>query len=177
MFTGRISGTCAHAAELVFTIQHYRHLGLNEVLAELSCTSLPQQWHRPRGSKIEPEPVSSMVFLKPKPTSRKKKPTKSNVNTRVGHINTIVATLKQTSVVTNAPFNLCRIPDVYPEEIKKLKVDPLLPLSYLLQEDVGLHQSNCGNMHEGSMLIYHLNNNILFQILLSLTLTAVLAKI
>ena len=74
MFTGRISGTCAHAAALVYTIQHYKRLGLNEVPAELPCTSLPQQWHRPRGSKIEPEPVSSMVFSKPKPTPRKKKP-------------------------------------------------------------------------------------------------------
>ena len=73
-------------------------------------------------------------------------------------------------MVTKAPFNLCRIPDVCPEEIKKLKVDPLLPLSYLLQEDVGLQQSICGNIQEGSMLKYHVgllihidvNNNTQF---------------
>ena len=58
---------------------------------------------------------------------------------------------------TKAPFNLLRIPYVCPEEIKKLKVGPLLhvPLSYLLQEDVGLQHSICGNIQEGSMLKYH----------------------
>jgi hypothetical protein len=50
---------------------------------------------------------------------------------------------------------ICRIPDVYQEDIKKLKLDPQLPLSYLLQEDVGLQESICGNIQEGSMLKYH----------------------
>lgn len=67
MFTSRLSGTCAHATALVYTVRHYKRPGLNKVPAELRCTSLPQQWHKPRGSKIQPEPVSSMVFSKPKP--------------------------------------------------------------------------------------------------------------
>ena len=62
------------------------------------------------------------------------------------------------------------------EDIKKLKVDPLQPLSYLLQEDVSLQQSICGYIQEGSMLKYHVcllihitvNNNTQFWILLSL---------
>ncbi|XP_061183515.1 uncharacterized protein LOC133191793 [Saccostrea echinata] len=69
-----LSGTCAHTTALIYTIQHYKRLGLNQVPAELPCTSLPQQWHKPRGTKIQPEPLSSMVFSKPKPTPRKKKP-------------------------------------------------------------------------------------------------------
>ena len=64
-------------------------------------------------------------------------------------------TLKQTAVVSKAPFNLCRIPDVFPEEIKKLKDDSLLSISYLLQEDVCLQQSICRNIQEGSMLKKH----------------------
>lgn len=58
-------------------------------------------------------------------------------------------------LVTKLPFNLHRIPDVYPEDVKKLKVDPRLPLSYLLQEGNSLQQSICGNIQEGSMLKYH----------------------
>lgn len=46
-------------------------------------------------------------------------------------------------------------PDVYPEDVKRLKVDPQLPLSYLLQEDNSLQKSICGNIQEGSMLKYH----------------------
>lgn len=103
---------------------------MNEVPAELPCTSLPQQWHKPRGSKIQPEPVSTMVFSKPKPTPRKKKP-----------------------VIVDKPNQI--IPDVYPEDITRLKADPQLPLSYLLQEDISLQQSICGNIQEGSMLKYH----------------------
>lgn len=44
---------------------------------------------------------------------------------------------------------------MYPEDITRLKADPQLPLSYLLQEDISLQQSICGNIQEGSMLKYH----------------------
>jgi hypothetical protein len=35
---------------------------LKEVPAELSATSLPQQWHMPRGRKIKPQAIVSMTW-------------------------------------------------------------------------------------------------------------------
>jgi hypothetical protein len=48
--------------------------GYKQVPAMLSCTSLPQQWDKPRGERIEPEPVSTMIIAKPSNTDRKRKP-------------------------------------------------------------------------------------------------------
>ena len=58
---------------LINTLMYYQQCGLQEVPAEQSVTSLPQQWHKPRGKKICPEPVSSMVLAKPK-EARKRRP-------------------------------------------------------------------------------------------------------
>ena len=46
---------------------------LTEFPAELPCTSLPQRWSVPRGTKIDPEPVPHMTYGTPKPV-RKKRP-------------------------------------------------------------------------------------------------------
>lgn len=73
----RINGTCSHTVAVIFQLAHYKNLGLTDVPSELACTSMPQQWHKPRGPKIDAEPVSTMVFAKPKPTPRKKKPVHS----------------------------------------------------------------------------------------------------
>ena len=51
-------------------------MGLTEVPAELPCTSLPQKWSVPRGTKIQPEAVPHMTFVNPKPV-RKKRPIKN----------------------------------------------------------------------------------------------------
>ena len=40
---------------------------------QLSCTSLPQQWNKPRGSKIEPVPIKDVVVARPV-EKRKRKP-------------------------------------------------------------------------------------------------------
>ncbi|XP_031552625.1 uncharacterized protein LOC116289835 [Actinia tenebrosa] len=61
-----MSGTCSHILALVFTLIHYQQKGLKEVPTSLSCTSLPQQWHRPRGTKIKPRPVVNMILAKAK---------------------------------------------------------------------------------------------------------------
>jgi len=74
----RISGTCSHAVGTLFQLLHYKNLGLTDVPSELACTSMPQQWHKPRGPKITPEPVAAMVFSKPKQTPRKKMPVQSS---------------------------------------------------------------------------------------------------
>ena len=48
--------------------------GLKEVPIQPSCTSMPQSWDKPRGTKIAPEPVCTMVISKPGNTNRKKRP-------------------------------------------------------------------------------------------------------
>ncbi len=50
---------------LLHTLAHYQQVGLKVAPADLSCTSLPQEWHKPRGKKIAPEAVTSMVLAKP----------------------------------------------------------------------------------------------------------------
>ena len=49
---------------LVHTLEHYKRLGLKEVPADLSSTSLPQKWHKPRGEKIRAEPITNIVLAK-----------------------------------------------------------------------------------------------------------------
>ena len=39
-------------------------LGITEIPADQTCTSVPQQWHKPRGASIEPEPVMKCTFVK-----------------------------------------------------------------------------------------------------------------
>ncbi|KAL3887317.1 hypothetical protein ACJMK2_027259 [Sinanodonta woodiana] len=48
--------------------------GFKDIPAQPSCTSLPQQWDKPRGGKIKAEPVSTMVIAKPGNINRKRKP-------------------------------------------------------------------------------------------------------
>jgi hypothetical protein len=48
--------------------------GLEDVPIQPACTTLPQQWDKPRGPKIQPEPVSTMVIAKPGNANRKRKP-------------------------------------------------------------------------------------------------------
>ena len=40
-------------------------LGIKEIPpANKTCTSVPQEWHKPRGDSIEPEPVVKCSFSK-----------------------------------------------------------------------------------------------------------------
>jgi len=58
----------------MYTLSHFQQLGLKEVPTDASVTSLPQQWHKPRGRKIQPESVTDLVLAKPTKTIRKRKP-------------------------------------------------------------------------------------------------------
>ncbi|KAJ8310184.1 LOW QUALITY PROTEIN: hypothetical protein KUTeg_012049, partial [Tegillarca granosa] len=69
-----ISGECAHLLSVVMTLQNWILEGYKEVPANPSCTSLPQQWDKPRGEKVKGEPVTQMVIVKPINTNRKRKP-------------------------------------------------------------------------------------------------------
>ncbi|WAR24860.1 hypothetical protein MAR_038529 [Mya arenaria] len=48
--------------------------GYKEIPSMLTCTSLPQQWDKPRGEKNNTEPVSQMVMSRPTNVNRKRRP-------------------------------------------------------------------------------------------------------
>src|SRR5664279_2692750 len=71
--TCSVSGSCAHVLAIVYQLEDWLIQGLHDIPDDISCTSTTQQWHKPRGSKIEPAAVSNMVFAKPL-QGRKRKP-------------------------------------------------------------------------------------------------------
>lgn len=58
---------------LFYLINHYVLLGADKLPEEITCTMTEQEWHKPRGSKIEAEPIMSTIFAKPN-VKRKRKP-------------------------------------------------------------------------------------------------------
>ncbi|KAK3086162.1 hypothetical protein FSP39_014493 [Pinctada imbricata] len=63
---------------LVQALCQWKMMGLTEPPTDLSSTSLPKQWGKPRGPKVEAVAVPEMVVLKPKP-DRKRKPLKNTL--------------------------------------------------------------------------------------------------
>lgn len=61
----RRGGHCNHVVGLLFTLNHWFLLGLKEIPADKTCTSLPQLWHQPMGARIQPEPAMSCCFVRP----------------------------------------------------------------------------------------------------------------
>ena len=59
-------GFCNHAVGLMYLVSHYYLTKTKSIPDDLVCTSLPQQWHKPRGKSISSEPLMGMVFKKPK---------------------------------------------------------------------------------------------------------------
>ena len=49
---------------LLYLLNHWCMLGIKEIPANKTCTSVPQEWHKPRGDSIEPEPVMKCSFSK-----------------------------------------------------------------------------------------------------------------
>ena len=49
---------------LLYLLNHWCMLGIKEIPANKTCTSVPQEWHNPRGNSIEPEPVMKCSFSK-----------------------------------------------------------------------------------------------------------------
>ena len=59
-----VSGSCAHVLAIVYQLEDWLIQGLHDIPDDVSCTSTSQQWHKPRGTKIEPTAVSDMIFAK-----------------------------------------------------------------------------------------------------------------
>ena len=60
----RGGGHCNHVFALLYLLNHWCMLGIMEIPANHTCTSVPQQRYKPRGSTIEPEPVLKCAFVK-----------------------------------------------------------------------------------------------------------------
>ncbi|XP_062593963.1 ficolin-1-like [Saccostrea cucullata] len=58
---------------LIKSLQGFKLHNFSNVPEQQSCTSIPQQWHVPRGSKIKPIPINHLVVARPT-ESRKRKP-------------------------------------------------------------------------------------------------------
>jgi len=54
IFNFSLSGYCCHVAGLIYHIK-------DGIENEVACTSKPQEWHKPRGKKIIPEPVFNAI--------------------------------------------------------------------------------------------------------------------
>ena len=50
------------AVGLMYLVSHYSMTKAKMVPDDLVCTSLPQQWHRPRGKNISSEPLMEITF-------------------------------------------------------------------------------------------------------------------
>jgi hypothetical protein len=58
-------GCCGHIIGLLYQLAEYKTLGLTSVPDPVPCTSLPQQWHKPRGKKIGSVRVEDMQLSAP----------------------------------------------------------------------------------------------------------------
>lgn len=125
---------------LFHLINHLRCSGLTDIPTEISCTSLQQQWHKPRGKRIEPEQVMNMVC--PKPKRKRKKPppvcsfttTNTNYFPQVKHVETLVQAMS--NINPNYPFSYL----ITPCKVDKFTATPL------------------GDVPEGSILSYQIAN-------------------
>ncbi|XP_046570807.1 uncharacterized protein LOC124279049 [Haliotis rubra] len=74
-----LSGKCSHIIGLIKTLQGFKLHNFKEIPSDLSSTSMPQQWNKPRGDKILPVPISQVVVARPT-EQRKRKPIQCHTN-------------------------------------------------------------------------------------------------
>ena len=63
-FLFRVGGHCDHIFALLYLLNHWTMLGITDIPADLTCTSIAQEWHKPRGDSITPEPIMKCTFVK-----------------------------------------------------------------------------------------------------------------
>ncbi|XP_046558856.1 sodium- and chloride-dependent glycine transporter 2-like [Haliotis rubra] len=68
-----LSGKCSHIIGLTKTLHGFKLHNFKEIPSDLSSTSMPKQWNKPRGDKILPVPISQVVVARPT-EQRKRKP-------------------------------------------------------------------------------------------------------
>ena len=107
-----MSGSCSHVVGLIFTLQHWLLLGLQDIPAEVTCTSLPQQWNIPRGKRIASEPICNIIVMNPKQEIRKKRPVMSTfTDNRLVNVSCSLLLFPLTqNNITNSNLNCMKIP-------------------------------------------------------------------
>lgn len=73
MSTNSFNVQCSHIIGLIKSLQGFKLHNFLNVPKQQSCTSILQQWHAPRGSKIYPVPINQLVVARPT-EFRKRKP-------------------------------------------------------------------------------------------------------
>ena len=121
---------------------------MKEIPIDKTCTSLPQQWHIPRGDKIRPEPVIKVTFVRSsteRQDNRKREPV---------HCTLYEARAKRGK---SAPSE---------EEISKVKQqlqarNPSIPFSYLTSQSKCSEKTTIfGNVCSISILGYQLQDYV-----------------
>ncbi|XP_046558783.1 uncharacterized protein LOC124267828 [Haliotis rubra] len=74
------SGKCSHVLALVLILEGWKISGYQAIPSQPSSTSLPQQWDKPRGPKIESEAVSQIIIARPRNLNRKRRPVMATFN-------------------------------------------------------------------------------------------------
>ncbi|XP_062585063.1 uncharacterized protein LOC134255349 [Saccostrea cucullata] len=128
-----LDGHCSHIVGLLKTLQGLKLHNFKNAPDHQSCTSLPQQWHVPRGTKIKPVPLNHVVVARPK-EKRKRKP-----------------------VICHFDENY-KLPRVDNDDIEKLLNIKGTPLEYMISKEAPKSQSHFGEVQTGSILSYQTRN-------------------
>ena len=144
----RDGGHCNHIAGLLYTLNHWFLLGITEIPADKTCTSLPQMWHQPRGGRIVAEPIMNCVFANSsadRAGTRKKLPVTCKLYDARSKI------LKSEGWRRETVLRMC-------SEMNKREKKP--PCSYLLADQEAPANVNTvfGNVPIGSILSYQLKD-------------------
>ena len=130
---------------MLYLFNHWSLLGLKEIPADLTCTSLPQAWNIPRGESITPEPVMKCTFVKP--VSDKDRKRKLNpVSCKLYDARSSKKKWNQESIL-----KMC-------EDLKSEKYSP--PFFYLLSDQEASENVHTvfGNLPLGCVLGYQLTD-------------------
>ena len=126
-------------------INHWTATKEKEIPSDLSCTSLPQKWHKPRGDKITPEPVMKISFAKATTdrTRRQRDPVFCYLYDARGKKIRAVPSVEEVTPVR--------------ETIKTRSKH--IPFTYLTDDkDISLKETIFGSVPEGSPLSYQLQD-------------------
>lgn len=136
---------CNHIIALLYVINHWKATNEKEIPSDLSCTSLPQKWHKPRGDKITPEPVMKLSFAKATTdrTQRQRDPVFCYLyDARAKKIRTVPSS-----------------EEVSPVKEKIKARSKHIPFTYLTDDkDNSLKETIFGTLPEGSPLSYQLQD-------------------
>ncbi|WAR09632.1 hypothetical protein MAR_034708 [Mya arenaria] len=142
-------GTCSHVLAVILALEQMKVQGYKEIPSMLTCTSLPQQWDKPRGEKNNTEPVSQMVMSQPTNVNRKRRPVMAQYT---------ILNLYNNMCKNRIAFFTFRKITVEKDDISALKKLKSSSISYLIEENTQNTpkiDTLFGRAPVGSVLSYH----------------------